>query len=289
MPGFFDAAVSVAYHIVTALAGVLVPLTGGLAAAAAIIAFTAGVRLLLVPLSYYALRGQARQTRLAPRAAELRRRHAAHPDRLQRELAELYQREGGLLAGCLPLLLQLPVFSVMYRLFRSGSVAGHPNALLSHDLLGAPLGAHWLGAPGPVSGQGVVFLALFALIAAVGWASARAARRAGLTGQGAAVLAGGRPVAGRAARGSPVKGQPVKGQPVTGQDPGDAAVRVTAVISAVLPYLTVAVAAFLPLAAGLYLLATTAWTLAERSALSRRAAMAAAPGGAAPGVAHLDA
>ena len=88
MLGFLDAAVSVAYHIVIVLAHVLVPLTGGLATAAAIVAFTAGIRLLLVPLSYYALRGQAKQARLAPQVAELRRRHARHPDRLQRELAD---------------------------------------------------------------------------------------------------------------------------------------------------------------------------------------------------------
>jgi YidC/Oxa1 family membrane protein insertase len=256
MLGFLDAAVSVAYHLVIVLAHVLVPLTGGLATAAAIVAFTAGIRLLLVPLSYYALRGQAKQARLAPQVAELRRRHARHPDRLQRELAELYQREGGLLAGCLPLLLQLPFFTVMYRLFRSGSVAGHPNALLSHDLLGAPLGAHWLGGPGPASGQGLVFLALFALIAAVGWASARAARR---------------------------------GQPATSQVPADAASRVTAALATVLPYLTVAIAAFVPLAAGLYLLTTTAWTLAERSVLRRRAVRPAAPGSAPAGIARLDA
>lgn len=37
-----------------------------------------------------------------------------------------------------------------------------------------------------------------------------------------------------------------------------------------LPYLTVAFAAFVPLAAGLYLLTTTAWTAAERTLLMRR-------------------
>jgi YidC/Oxa1 family membrane protein insertase len=37
-----------------------------------------------------------------------------------------------------------------------------------------------------------------------------------------------------------------------------------------MPYLTVVVAAFAPLAAGLYLLTTTAWTQAERTVLRRR-------------------
>jgi YidC/Oxa1 family membrane protein insertase len=37
----------------------------------------------------------------------------------------------------------------------------------------------------------------------------------------------------------------------------------------VLPYFTVVVAAFVPLAAGVYLLTTTAWTLAERALVQR--------------------
>jgi YidC/Oxa1 family membrane protein insertase len=36
-----------------------------------------------------------------------------------------------------------------------------------------------------------------------------------------------------------------------------------------MPYFTVAVAAFVPLAAGVYLLTTTAWTLAERALVQR--------------------
>jgi len=37
----------------------------------------------------------------------------------------------------------------------------------------------------------------------------------------------------------------------------------------VLPFATVAIAAFVPLAAGLYLATSTAWTLAERALLAR--------------------
>src|SRR5271170_7858573 len=173
------AAVGAAYHVVSAFAQVLVPVTGGLATAAAIVAFTMAVRLLLLPLSYYAIRGQASQARLAPQIQALHRRHAGQPDRLQRELAELYRREGtGMFAGCLPALLQLPFLSVMYRLFRSGTIGGRPNTLLSHSLLGAPLGSHWLSGPGPLSAQGIVYLGLFALLAVVTWVAARISRNA---------------------------------------------------------------------------------------------------------------
>ena len=173
-------AVGAAYHVVSAYVQVLAPVTGSLATVAAIIAFTITVRLLLLPLSLSAARGQASQARLLPQVTDLRKRHAGHPDRLRIELNALYQRENAsALAGCLPALIQLPFFSVMYRLFLDRTVNGRPNGLLSHSLLGAPLGSHWLTGAGPLSAQGAVFLALLGLIAAVAWVSARAARRAG--------------------------------------------------------------------------------------------------------------
>jgi YidC/Oxa1 family membrane protein insertase len=53
----------------------------------------------------------------------------------------------------------------------------------------------------------------------------------------------------------------------------------------VLPYATVAVAAVLPLAAGLYLLTTTAWSAAERVVLGRRLHPATAPDAERPALA----
>ena len=138
-------AVGAAYHVVSAYVQVLAPVTGSLATVAAIIAFTMTVRLLLLPLSLSAARGQASQARLLPQVTDLQKRHAGHPDRLRIELNALYQRENAsALAGCLPALLQLPFFSVMYRLFLDHTVNGRPNGLLSHGLLGAPLGSHLL-------------------------------------------------------------------------------------------------------------------------------------------------
>jgi YidC/Oxa1 family membrane protein insertase len=235
MSGLLSAPMGVAYHVVTVLAQALTPLAGGLATAAAIVAFTAAVRLLLLPLSYYSLRGQASMSALLPQVQELQKRYAKQPDRLQRELGALYRQEGsGVLSGCLPLLLQLPFFSVMYRLFLSRTVDGQPNGLLRRDLLGTPLGSHWLSGAGPLSGQGVVFLGLFALMAVAAGLAVRAARQAVAT--------------------SP-----------TGQGSG-----ALGALGRVLPYSTLVIAAIVPLAAGLYLLTTTTWTVAERAVLRRR-------------------
>jgi YidC/Oxa1 family membrane protein insertase len=312
MLGFLDAGVSVAYHVVTNLVQLLAPLGGGLAAVAAIIAFTVSIRLILLPLSYYALRGQAGQARLQPELAELRRRYGHQPERLQREIGALYQREGGtLLIGCLPLLVQLPFFSIMYRLFLSPTVAGHANQLLAHTVAGVPLSAHvfglsWLdhgsagqvlGVTGLLSIHGLVFVGLIALLALVGWASVRLARR---VTQAAAVLtpaapawpaarkAGpGQPPARKAGPGQPPARKAWPGQPAvrkagpggrTAQAPAataDTPGRAVAALTKVIPYFTAVIALFVPLAAGIYLLTTTAWTLAERAALRRRAQEAA--------------
>jgi len=228
--------IDAAYRLVSALAGALAPLPGGLAAAAAIVAFTIMVRLLVMPLSYYAFRGQRAQARLAPQVQELYRRHARQPERLQRELSALYAGEGaGMFTGCLPALLQVPFFTVVYRVFGSGTVGGSPNVLLQQHVLGAPLGSHWLTGAGPWSGQGLVFAAVFGLLVLVAWLSARAARR----------LAG-------------------PGGPAPSPRAG-----VTGAVLRVLPFATVAVAAIVPLAAGVYLLTTTAWAAAERAVFHR--------------------
>src|SRR5689334_252304 len=253
MFALFDAAVRAGYHILTSVISVLSPLFGGLAGAAAIVAVTIALRLALLPLSYYAVRGQAAQARLLPQLAELQRKYKNQPERLRRELTAVQQREGtSLFAGLLPLLAQWPFFSVLYRLFLTPVISGHPNALLSEQLLGVPLGSRWLAGAGPFSAHGAVFIGLFALIALVSWAAVRLARRftaapgaAGAAGAAASGAAAGAPAAAR---------------------PGGA----VGWLTRVLPYLTIVFAAFVPLAAGLYLLTTIAWTAAERTVLMRR-------------------
>ncbi len=250
----FGVPVELAYHLVCWIAAILAPPLGGLAAAAAIIAFTVAIRLLLLPLGYFAVRGSVRgegaRARLQPKLAELQRRHARNPQRLQEELGALYRAEGsGMFAGCLPLLLQLPFFSVMYRLFADHSVGGAPNTLLRHSLLAAPLGSHWLAGAGPLSAQGAVFAGLFALLAGVAVLAVRVARRTTPLG----VTAGGSAAPGSA--------------PAPSAAPAG---RAASLVGWVIPFASLVTAAIVPLAAGLYLLITTAWTLGERTALRRR-------------------
>lgn len=226
-----DAATGVAYRIVTTFDAVLHPLAGSASTAAAIVLLTVTVRLLLLPLAHAAMRGEAARARLRPRVGELRRRHRDDPARLQRELLGLYRAEGtSPLAGFGPLLVQAPVVAVVYRLFLVSGVNGHGNELLHRELLGTALGSHWLDAltaAGPFGGSGLVFLALFALLALVAEAAVRLSRRFAIT--------------------------PLPAHPLL----------------RLLPYGTVVLAAFVPLAAGLYLLTSGAWTAAERALLGR--------------------
>jgi YidC/Oxa1 family membrane protein insertase len=244
MFSFLGVPVDAAYHLVSGLTGIFTPVLGALAAVAAIVVFTMAVRLLLMPLSLRALRGQAVQAQLAPHLQALRQRYGRQPERLQREMTALYKREGtSMFAGFAPLLLQWPFLSVMYLLFRSPQVGGTANTLLSRDLFGVPLGMHWLSGAGAASAQGAVFLGVFALLAGLCWLSARLGRR-----MAAQAARGGRGAAAPAAAGGP------------------------GLLARVLPYLTVVFAAFVPLAAGIYLLTSLAWSLAERAFYSRRAA-----------------
>jgi YidC/Oxa1 family membrane protein insertase len=260
MSALFGVPVDAAYHLVFALTTVLTPVLGGFAALAGIVVFTMAVRLLLAPLSFRALRGQAAMARLAPRIQQLRQRYGRQPERLQRELSALYAREGtSMLAGFAPLLAQWPVFSVLYLLFRSPTIAGAPNRLLSRDLLGVPLGHHVLSGAGLLSAQGAVFIGVFAVLAVICWLSARVAR--GMTTA----------VTETAASTSLAAG------PATPAASGAAGL-----LTRVLPYLTVVIAAFAPLAAAVYLLVSTGWSVAERWLFSRRRQAAGDVGGGQP-------
>src|SRR3984893_4826572 len=265
MSGFLGVPVDAAYHLVFALTHLLAPVAGGLAATAAIVLFTAAVRLLISPLSFRALRGQAAMARLAPQVQALRALHGRQPERFKRELTALYKREGtSPFSGLLPLLAQWPFLSVMYLLFRSATVGGAQNQLLSDGLFGVPLGAHWLSGAGLLSVHDVLFLAVFAVLAALCWLSARLAKRAAPDANGVAAQTREGTVPQTRGAGPSSAG--------TRPDPAEALAnsKATGLLTRVLPYVTVVIAAFAPLAAALYLLTTVAWTLAERRLFLRR-------------------
>ncbi|WP_327735620.1 YidC/Oxa1 family membrane protein insertase [Streptomyces nojiriensis] len=230
---------SVFTHLVAELGRLLEPVLAQSATAAAIVLFTVLVRLALHPLSRAAFRG-------------------ATPA-----------------AGCLPILLQLPVFFVMYQAFSSAEVGGKANELLGHRLFAAPLGARWteaLGEGGPFGAQGLVFLGLFGAIAVVAaWSAVRGRRTAAsVAAAAAAAAAAPKKPTGRVAPKAGVKARAGGGVMAEVSAEQQEAMRKLGGVLPLLSFGTLITAAVVPLAAGLYLLTTTAWSVAERAWLQYR-------------------
>lgn len=162
MFGFLDVPVAGAYHLIHWLLAATA-FTGPFSTALAIVLFTLGVRLLLHPLARSAARGERARAALMPEIKALQAKHGGDRERLAAEMTKLQQESGtSLFVGCLPMLLQLPFFTVMYRLFTTATIGGEPNSLLGATLFGTPLGAHGL------AGSPLVFV-IAAGLAVVAW------------------------------------------------------------------------------------------------------------------------
>ncbi|GAB6139993.1 membrane protein insertase YidC [Methylosoma difficile] len=81
----------------------------------AIIGVTLCIKLLLFPLSQASFRSMARMRKIQPRLKELQERFADNRQRFNQEMMELYKKEKvNPLGGCLPILVQIPVFMSLY-------------------------------------------------------------------------------------------------------------------------------------------------------------------------------
>jgi len=81
----------------------------------AIVVVTALLKLLFYPLSETSGRSMAKMKALAPRIKNLQETYKGDRDKLGREMMALYQREKvNPVAGCLPMIIQIPVFLAFY-------------------------------------------------------------------------------------------------------------------------------------------------------------------------------
>jgi YidC/Oxa1 family membrane protein insertase len=86
----------------------------------AIILLTLLVKVIFFPLTKKSSESTLRMQALAPRIKELQDKYKDQPQKLNVAMAEFYKKEGyNPLAGCLPMLLQLPIFFAMYNLFNN--------------------------------------------------------------------------------------------------------------------------------------------------------------------------
>ena len=82
----------------------------------AIIAFTILMRLLLFPLAQASFKSMAKMKKLQPDMQRLKETYPNDRQKMQQELMALYKREGANpVAGCLPILVQIPIFFSLYK------------------------------------------------------------------------------------------------------------------------------------------------------------------------------
>ena len=94
----------------------------------AIILFTLMVKLILFPLSYKGMMSMQKLKELAPKMKELKERYGKDPAKMNQQMMALYKKHGANpMGGCLPMILQIPVFFALYRvLLNADEMQGAP-------------------------------------------------------------------------------------------------------------------------------------------------------------------
>ena len=102
----------------------------------AIILLTILVKMLLYPLSAASFRSMAKMRKLQPEMARLKERFGDDKQKFSQAMMEMYKKEGANpLGGCLPILLQMPVFLALYwTLMESVELRQAPFLLWINDL-----------------------------------------------------------------------------------------------------------------------------------------------------------
>ncbi|MEM8771504.1 MAG: membrane protein insertase YidC [Pseudomonadota bacterium] len=102
----------------------------------AILILTLIVKAILFPLANKGFESMAKMKKLQPEIENLRKRYPEDKMKLQQEMMALYKKEKmNPLAGCLPILLQMPIFYALYKtLFVTLEMRHEPFALWIKDL-----------------------------------------------------------------------------------------------------------------------------------------------------------
>ncbi len=131
----------------SALSQVFIP-SSGPAWGLSIVLLTVTVRLVLFPLFVKQIRSQRRMQELAPKVSELKKLHKGDRETMNAEMMKLYKdNNANPIAGCLPLLLQLPVFFALFHVIREFQPGREAKFGLSAQLLEEGGKAKIFGAP----------------------------------------------------------------------------------------------------------------------------------------------
>src|SRR3954451_21937991 len=119
MKPFYEAIAWLVEHIHAALAHVF-GFNSGASWALSIVFLTIFMRLLLFPLFVKQIRNQRAMQLLQPKMKELQAKYKNDKEKLNQEMMALWKEHGANpFSGCLPLLLQIPVFFALFRVLNS--------------------------------------------------------------------------------------------------------------------------------------------------------------------------
>jgi YidC/Oxa1 family membrane protein insertase len=118
----YDAVAWVIMQLHAGLGAIFGP-SSGWAWALTIVFLVVIMRLLLLPLFIKQMHATRKMTALAPQVAELRKKYKNDRQKLNEETMKLYRENGANpLAGCLPVVAQLPVFFALFNVLRAISL-----------------------------------------------------------------------------------------------------------------------------------------------------------------------
>lgn len=103
----------------------------------AIILITLMIKLVLYPLTLKQVRGMKAMQDLQPKMKALQEKYKGNSEKLNKEMAILYKESGvNPLAGCLPLVIQMPILMGIFYAIRDYHYAHMPSFLWITDLSG---------------------------------------------------------------------------------------------------------------------------------------------------------
>ena len=165
------------YHVLTFFQELVEPLMGSQSYWFAIVMLTVAVRILLIPLTVKQVRSTRVMQELAPEIKKLQTKYKNDKPKLNEEMMALYKERGfNPMAGCWPLLAQMPFFFALYQVIYAKEIAGGPNVLIGKTFFGVPLQQHWWALDGwdkLFSAAGLTILALTTMMSLTTYISQR--------------------------------------------------------------------------------------------------------------------
>lgn len=103
----------------------------------AIIIVTVAIRVLILPLDLKQKKSSRKMALIQPKIDSLKKRYASNPQMMQKKQQELFKKEGiKPLAGCLPMLLTLPIFFAFFAAMRVLAAEQTVNFMLNAKSVG---------------------------------------------------------------------------------------------------------------------------------------------------------